>query len=182
MQQTSDSLSVLFWTLWLTVSRVFRPATGSSPTASRPRWRARRSMMFSTGSTWPCPPREMRRWIFRELLLLTLAVCLKVFVLIFFRLPFPGEASVHPWRSPGAQEGDGGGRTQTQNGTSGVNFRVAIKLNATHWTALCNETLYCSLCRREIWRWSLVMTTFWTYRVRRAIVLLIMLPLRTCKM
>lgn len=40
---------------------LFRRAIGSSPPVLRPRWRARRFMMFSTGSTWPCPPREMRR-------------------------------------------------------------------------------------------------------------------------
>lgn len=39
----------------------FRRATSSSLIASTPRWRARRSTMFSTGCTWPCPPRGMRR-------------------------------------------------------------------------------------------------------------------------
>lgn len=39
-----------------------------------------------------------------------------------FPLSLPGQASVYPWGSVDAQEGDGGGRTQTQTGMSGVDF------------------------------------------------------------
>lgn len=88
-------------------------------------------------------------------------------------LLFPGEASVHPRRSLDAQEGDGDGHSQTQAGMSSVHFMDLIKLRCD----LYNKTFYCSPCRREIWRWSSAMTTFWTYRVRSTSISIIRLPL-----
>lgn len=44
---------------------------------------------------------------------------------------FSGEASVHPRGSHDAQEGDGGGRTQTQTGRCGGNFRLIAKETAS---------------------------------------------------
>lgn len=44
---------------------------------------------------------------------------------------FSGEASIHPRGSHDAQESDGGGRTQTQTGRCGGNFRLIAKETAS---------------------------------------------------
>lgn len=49
------------WCLCAHGAAFVRPVIASSPLASRQRWRARKSMMFSTDSTWPCPQKGMRR-------------------------------------------------------------------------------------------------------------------------